>query len=155
MIVVSDAGPLRYLIQIKRVDDLRRFYERVFVPPSVVVELSQPKTPGVVRNWMASPPDWLEVRRPNSIDKIEPGGLGAGETEAIEFNIPVLVGDRDAQRLAASHSVENLGTLAILIRSHREGFSDLGESLSRLEATTFRRTAALWSQTWASASREA
>jgi predicted nucleic acid-binding protein len=62
MIVVADSGPLHYLILLEHVDLLRRFYGQVVVPEAVASELSNAAAPGVVSEWIAAPPSWLEVR---------------------------------------------------------------------------------------------
>jgi len=64
VIVVSDATPVRYLILIDHMDVLPRLFGRVLVPPAVVAELSRTNTPPRVRDWVQSPPGWLEVRAP-------------------------------------------------------------------------------------------
>ena len=62
MIVVADSGPLHYLILLEHVDLLRRFYGQVVVPEAVASELSTTAAPGVVREWIAAPPSWVDVR---------------------------------------------------------------------------------------------
>jgi len=61
MIVVADATPLRYLILIEAVDILPVLYERILIPRMVADELKRPRTPLVVRQWMAAPPAWLDM----------------------------------------------------------------------------------------------
>jgi predicted nucleic acid-binding protein len=56
MIVVADASPLHYLALIGQIDVLPILYGQVLIPPAVVVELSNPHTPPVVRQWAESLP---------------------------------------------------------------------------------------------------
>ena len=62
MIVVADSGPLHYLILLEHVDLLRRFYGQVLLPEAVASELSAVGAPGIVREWIARPPTWVDVR---------------------------------------------------------------------------------------------
>lgn len=52
MIVVADAAPLRYLILIEHADVLPALYGQVIVPPAVLRELSNERTPATVRTWL-------------------------------------------------------------------------------------------------------
>ena len=62
MIVVADSGPLHYLILLEHIELLRRFYGQVLVPEPVASELSAAGAPAVVREWIAKPPTWVDVR---------------------------------------------------------------------------------------------
>src|SRR5947199_4208853 len=59
--VVLDTSPVCYLFLIGEVEILPALYDRLLVPPAVVAELGDPEAPQALRNWMASPPAWLEV----------------------------------------------------------------------------------------------
>jgi predicted nucleic acid-binding protein len=62
MIVVADSGPLHYLILLQHIELLRRFYGQVLVPEPVASELSAAGAPAIVREWIRTPPTWVEVR---------------------------------------------------------------------------------------------
>jgi predicted nucleic acid-binding protein len=62
MIVVADASPLNYLIQINCDTILPELYERVFVPASVIEELRHPSAPLTVAAWLHQMPECIEVR---------------------------------------------------------------------------------------------
>jgi hypothetical protein len=64
MLVVADTSPLNYLVLIQHDSLLPALYERVMVPPAVLADLQQPRTPPTVRIWVAAPPAWLAVQRP-------------------------------------------------------------------------------------------
>lgn len=49
MIVVSDTSPLNYLVLIYEIEVLPKLFEQVYIPPSVIVELTRLKTPDPVR----------------------------------------------------------------------------------------------------------
>ena len=57
MIVVADATPLRYLVVIGETDILPALYDRILIPPAVLRELTQPRTPRGSRNGLPGFPD--------------------------------------------------------------------------------------------------
>lgn len=61
MKAVSNTTPLRYLIAIEQEHLLGNLFEKVFVPVAVHEELTDPKTPEIVRRRVASLPTWFEV----------------------------------------------------------------------------------------------
>ena len=56
MPLVADTTALRYLIEIEAVHLLPVLFGQVTIPPEVAAELQRPKTPVLVRAWMAAPP---------------------------------------------------------------------------------------------------
>ena len=84
MRAVSNTTPLRYLIAIEQEHLLGKLFEKVFVPTAVQEELTDAKTPEMVRRWVASPPDWFEVRRVKEPSSVAfPVTLHRGERQAI------------------------------------------------------------------------
>lgn len=84
MIVVADTSPLRYLVVIGEVEIQHALYGFIFVPPAVMLELTQEHTPLEVRRWITEPPEWLRVHIPiGSFFPPFPATLGAGECGAI------------------------------------------------------------------------
>ena len=143
MIVVADASPLRYLILIEHVHVLRALYGRVIVPPAVVSELNQERTPDLVRTWLSNSPEWLVVRAPQqpppSLNRV----LGTGERQAIALAAELsadalLMDDRDARREAEKRNLVVLGTLRVLADAAEHGFANLRVALDRLRVTNFR-----------------
>ena len=148
MIVVSDAGPVQYLVLIDRIEFLRIFYEGVVLSPAVIAELSRPHTPEPVKRWVQDLPGWVVVHQPTVV---RTGGLGLGERAAIslalEIGAELLVDDREAFHLAQSLMIVCTGTLGVLARAHAEGIDDIHESLSLLTATNFHSTPELLART--------
>jgi predicted nucleic acid-binding protein len=143
VIVVADASPLRYLILIDYAHVLPALYGRVVVPPAVVTELSQPRTPDVVRTWLAAAPEWLRVQAPIRGRQDMRRGLGEGEREAIALAAELsadalLVDDRDARQQADKLGIPVLGTLRVLADAAEHGFGDLAVAFDRLRQTNFR-----------------
>ncbi len=62
MIVVSDTSPICYLLLINQIEVLQVLYHVVTIPQAVADELSASESPPVVKNWIAHPPDWLQIQ---------------------------------------------------------------------------------------------
>jgi predicted nucleic acid-binding protein len=103
MIVVSDSSPLSVFVCLNQIEILPTLFGQVVVPRAVVSELAHPRSPQALRDWMASPPSWLIVQSPSSIDpSLAP--IGLGELEAISLAIELkadllLVDDRKARHV--------------------------------------------------------
>jgi predicted nucleic acid-binding protein len=144
MLVVADTSPLHYLILIECEAILPALYGQVVIPPAVLGDLQQPRTPDFVRAWIAHPPAWLEVRQPRqALDARQFPRLGAGEREAIalthDLQAPLLlIDDADGRAEAERRTLTATGTLGILEAAAIQGQIDLPSVLTRLQATTFR-----------------
>lgn len=120
------------------------------IPTAVHGELQHPRTPLVVRDWVANPPPWFEVQQPQQ--HLEAGQfpkLGAGEREAIalaqELQAPLLLMDDPEGREEATRRVlRTTGTLGVLEQAAIGGLLDLPSVLTQLlTTTTFRARAEL------------
>jgi len=144
MKAVSNTTPLRYLIAIEQEHLLGKLFEKVFVPVAVHEELTDEKTPEIVRRRVASLPGWFEVR---TVDETRmptfPVTLHRGERQAIllveALRADVLLIDEQIGRaMALSRNVPLSGTLGVLERADRIGFvSDFPQVLQRLKASGF------------------
>jgi predicted nucleic acid-binding protein len=143
MIVIADTSPIRYLVLIGQIDVLASLYGSILMPEAVALELSQSETPSAVREWIAHPPAWLEIRKPELSFGELPQNLGPGECEAIALVAEVgadllLVDDWAARRAAEALSISTLGTLGILDLGDELGFLDSRDAIERLLTTNFR-----------------
>jgi predicted nucleic acid-binding protein len=143
VIVVADTSPLRYLILIEYVHVLPALYGHVVVPPAVIGELNQERTPDLVKTWLSNMPEWLRVRAPMQALAARQPALGAGEREAIALAAELsadalLMDDRDARQEARKLGVPVLGTLRVLADASEHGFADLSMAFERLRRTNFR-----------------
>src|SRR5450432_1992637 len=143
MIVVADATPLRYLVLIDETDILPALYDRILIPPSVLRELTQPRTPPRVQEWIAGLPGWLQVRSPLGPSPEFPATLGAGEREAItlaeELDAEVLlIDDWAGRREAEKRRIPTQGTLGLLSVAAGHGLTDLPSAIAHLRQTNFR-----------------
>jgi uncharacterized protein len=149
MIVVSDAGPLRYLAVLHLADLLSHYFERVLIPPAVAQDLLHQNTPAPVRLLVASPPPWLEraeVRQP----LVQSKALGRGEREAITLALErggllLLCDDAGARAFAERSGLRVVGTLGILKSAALDDRIDLAGAIEKLKtATNFRGTDELY-----------
>lgn len=151
MIVISDTTPLRYLIEIGRMDALPSLFGQIIIPQAVFDELHDPKTPQMVKDWFANCPAWLEVRTLSQPPDISLSSLDYGEREAIalalELNADaVLIDDKDARIAAKARALVVLPTLAILELAAQKSLLDLPDAIDRISKTTFRAKPELFEQ---------
>jgi predicted nucleic acid-binding protein len=129
MPVVADTMVLRYLIEIEVVPILPR-------------ELQRPKTPAIVRTWMATPPSWILIRQPTLPRDPSLRRLHPGEQDALllmmEHVAPLLLTDDGAAYKAAlARHIPTVRTLRLLATAAAQQLIDLPAVLTRLDATTF------------------
>lgn len=142
MIVVADTGPLRYLILIGQIQILGDLFHRVLLPEAVARELSHQRTPEALKEWMATPPHWLEVCAPPFPELTGLDHLDEGELQAIALArrsaAPLLLMDDVDGRIAAeSLGLGVLGTVGILERAAELSLLDFADSSAKLEETNF------------------
>ena len=148
-IVVSDTGPIHYLLLLGLDSLLPTLFERIIVPPAVVSELRHPNTPPLVREWARSFPEWVQVSAPTTpVPRLE---NGQGEAEAIalakEMDGILLTDDDRALKLSRAQGIASFGTLGVLQRAHALNLIDIDASLHSLGETNYRHTKALFERT--------
>lgn len=142
-LVIADTSPINYLLLIGHIDILPALFERVILPAAVRDELSHPKAPSLVRNWIAAPPPWVDVRPvPDGHDPALEA-LDAGEEAAILLAIDlradlVLMDDEEGVVAARMKGLEVTGTLGVLSRAAQRHLLDLREAFERVKRTNFR-----------------
>ncbi len=144
MKAVSNTTPLRYLIAIQQDHLLGHLFEKVFVPTAVYDELTDTRTPEIVRRLVLSQPARFEVRAlDESRTATFPVTLHRGEREAIllaeALRVDVLLIDEQIGRtIALSRNIPLSGTLGVLERADRmELVSNFPEVLLQLKASGF------------------
>ena len=60
-LVVTDTGPLHYLVLTGDIALLPTLFQKVLTPERVRGELAHAEAPAAVRGWIAAPPTWLEI----------------------------------------------------------------------------------------------
>ncbi|MCL4743133.1 MAG: hypothetical protein KJZ54_13125 [Phycisphaerales bacterium] len=146
MLIVADSSPLNILIRIGCVDVLPALFGVVTIPPEVLSELSDLRTPESVRMFVAAPPTWLNVRSAKVVENIPP--LDAGEAAAISLARELradalLIDEKDGRRAATERGLTVIGTIGVLEEAGLRGLVDLVAALDRLKASDFRAAAAL------------
>ena len=105
MIVVADASPLNYLIQIECDTLLPKLFGKVLVPAAVIEELRHAAAPAAVGSWLSQAPPWIEVREVTARADTTLELLDPGEREAIqlaqEIHADLLLIDERRGRLEA------------------------------------------------------
>lgn len=139
MIVVSDTGPLRYLVEVDASHVLPRLYGHVLTTPQVIAELALPHFPEVVRKWAERPPAWLAVESPDTIQFAD--RLDMGEASAISLAFEraanaILIDERDGTELARSLGLPAFGTLGVLAQAAAHGELDFELAITRLTNRT-------------------
>ena len=139
MIVVADSGPLHYLILLEHVDLLRRLYAQVLVPTIVAGELTTAGAPDSVREWMANPPIWVDVR-PVAADAIsrvtDDLDLGARAAIALAETVAadlLLIDEAAGRAEAKRRRLRVTGTLGVLRAGAEQGEVNVPDLIERLK----------------------
>jgi predicted nucleic acid-binding protein len=145
MLVIADTTPLRYLVMLGQVDLLPTLFGQIIIPLAVAEELHHPKAPAAVRDWIASPPPWLDMRPSSLLPDAILLRLDPGEREAIllaqELQADlVLVDDREAREEVARRALTAMGTLRVCELAAERGMVDLPAVLMQLRAARFYMT---------------
>ena len=144
MIVVSDTGPLNYLLRLEAIEILPRLYGSVLIPETVRQELLHPNAPAVVLAWAAHLPEWASLGQPQTLlpQTLLRLALDAGELAAISLAVErnadlLLMDDLRGRQAAMSQKLKIIGTLGILATAARSGLLDFNSALTRLRQTGF------------------
>ena len=141
--VVSDTGPLHYLVLIRCIGILPQLFTSIIVPETVRAELDRPETPALVRAWVTEQPAWLDVRPAPIMDDIRLRSMHEGERDAIALSVELqadllLMDDRAGVTAARSLGLVVTSTLGLLAIAHDHRLVDLSPVLERLKGTNFR-----------------
>jgi predicted nucleic acid-binding protein len=141
-LVIADTGPISYLVLIGHVDILPLLFDKVVLPKVVEHELTHPATPVLVRNWIAVPPPWMEIRSIGGTVEETLQGLDAGEEAAILLALEIhadllLIDDREGVAAARRRGLKVAGTLGVLGMGASRGLLNLAEAFDRLKQTNF------------------
>jgi|ERR1700722_3975957 len=139
-IIVSDAGPLHYLILVDCADSLAELFERVFIPPAVRDELQHASAPQVVKDWIGNPPAWLRIEpltHPLPLARLHKGEAAALQLALLTRTSTVLMDDLDGRAAARSLGLVPIGTLGVLERLAELGIIDLAAAITKLRQTNF------------------
>ncbi|MUG93112.1 DUF3368 domain-containing protein [Scytonema sp. UIC 10036] len=114
----------------------------VIIPKLVADELNAPESPPVVRNWIAKPPNWLQIqtletRKILGLEKLVPGEREAILlAEQIKAEL-VILDDKAARRIAMERGLKIIGLLGIVKDAASSGLLDLTTTFERLQEAGF------------------
>ena len=142
MIIVSDTSAICYLLLINQIEILQILYGVVTIPQTVAQELSASESPSVVKSWITSPPNWLQIYAIATPQVIELEKLDPGEREAIllaeELKADlVILDDKAARRMALERGLKIIGLLGILKDASSSGLLDLEKTFEQLRKVGF------------------
>jgi len=138
--VVTDAGPLHYLILIDCADVLPQVFGRILVPLAVRDELLHHGAPQKVKNWIVSAPGWLEIAEVQTSESVR--GLHKGEAEALQLALKenaaaILIDDMDGRAAARKLGLIPIFTIALLELAAERSFVDFPDVVKKLRQTNF------------------
>lgn len=145
MLVIADTGPVNYLLLIGHIDILPRLFGTVILPSAVRDELADIGTPSPVRDWIADPPLWIDIRPPAtrcpSVESLK--AFDSGEAAAIALAMELradllLMDDREGVIAARRKGFAVTGTLGVLTLAADRRLINLAEAFERLKHTNFR-----------------
>jgi predicted nucleic acid-binding protein len=144
VIIVSDSGPLAYLVQIGVADSLPILYGQVYITPVVLSELRHQLSPAT--EWAHDSPEWLVIAKPRSV--LIDLALDDGEREAIALALELgadflLMDERKGRSAAKMHGLKVAGTLAVILDGASRQMFDGMKALEDLESTNFYASAEL------------
>ena len=126
-LIVADTGPLHYLVLIGHSELLPRLFEHISIPSAVRDELAHSEAPLAVRQWISSPPTWLDVVNVLETAAAEHESLDAGERAALALAATlqaelVLMDDRSGVAAARRRGFAVTGTIGVLDLAAHRGF---------------------------------
>jgi predicted nucleic acid-binding protein len=140
--VISNATPLRYLIEIQAEYLLPHLFERVIIPNTVRDELIHQHTPKIVVDFIMNLPQWLEVYAMQKVDHslqfLDPGEQAAISLATDLHPNAILLDERKARQVAQQRGLFCIGTVGILAEGVKQGLIQGAETVKKLQQTTFR-----------------
>ncbi len=140
MIVVSDASPINYLIEIGHIDVLPLLFQRIIIPRTVAEELTAERAPQRNKQWLANAGEHFQIVAACHFDPSL--DLDPGETEAIclaeELHSDALLIDEvEGRKVATRRGIQVFGTVGVLEFAAYRGHISLDETLEKLSQTRF------------------
>lgn len=144
MKVVSDTSPILYLLLIDQLNLLPRLYPTVTIPNVVQSEMQTKGAPTELKEWISTPPDWLEILTLPEADYTHLQRLQPGEQAAIVLAQTLqadllILDDLDARRIAQNLGLNITGMLGILGEAAKRDWISFPDVLNQLlQETNFR-----------------
>jgi len=141
MRAVSNTSPISSLASIGRLSLLRTQFSEVWLPPTVLKELSaHPSSEALAEIQTAISAKWMQssALQNSRLFDVLCQHLHAGEAEAITLAVQmnadiVLIDEREGRQLAVRAGLQVTGTLGVLLRVKLHGeIRDLGKEIQAL-----------------------
>ncbi|MBV9155638.1 MAG: DUF3368 domain-containing protein [Acidobacteriaceae bacterium] len=140
-LVIADTGPINYLVLIGHIEVLPVLFRKIILPSTVRDELAAAPLP--VKNWIAKPPEWIDIRE--SLHAYHPAmeHLDEGERDAVALAVALhadllLMDDREGVLAARREGFEVIGTLGVIARAAKRNLLNPSQAFDRLKQTNFR-----------------
>ena len=119
MIVVSDTSPICYLLLIGEIKLLPQLYGQVLIPRIVREELSDERSPILVKNWIKTPPKWIIIEDVTVPADKDLDIIDAGEKAAISLALKqganlIIIDEALGRKVARNKGLKVTGLLGIL-----------------------------------------
>ena len=145
MNVVADSSVLIALSTLGELELLKDLFGEVFIPKAVWREVVEEGMGQIGAEEVRAARKWLKVKetKQESLKMVLNTFLDEGEAEAIalalEFDVLVLLDEKDARKFAELTGIKVLGTVGILILAKRQNIvKSLRKKLEELEMAGFR-----------------
>ena len=140
-VIVSDTGPLHYLILCDADWILPRLFIKILIPPTVFAELVHANAPAMAGRWARNLPAWVAIQKPTSLDLSL--NLDQGEIEAICLAretkaLAILMDDLKGRNAALRCGLRVTGTIGVLDAAAARGWIDLPATVEKLRRTNVR-----------------
>ena len=140
-LVISDSGPIHYLVLCEVAAILPKLYDRLVIPSTVAQELTHAHAPPAVSGWIRAMPPWASVQAPMQTPAMSRLGLGEREAIALALELKatqLLIDDRLGRRIAEQQGLLTTGTIGVLEQAAVAGLLKLPEVMQKLLNTNFR-----------------
>lgn len=144
MIIVSDNSALSCLAELGELDLLRQLYGTVIITATIRQEACHTSAPAALRQFIATPPPWLEVL-PDGLPYLEETkALDPGEASAITLawrnreTSLLIIDEKRGRRVSSALGLKITGAAGVLTDAAAAGLVDFEEIFQRLAQTRFR-----------------
>ena len=157
--IVSNASPVIYLSKLTKLNFLKQKFDKVLIPKKAYEEIALGRNsfPEVNKIEEAIKEGWMSVIEVNDKekDKIKTAfqNLSGGELESIALskykNLPLLLDDSEARRIAETLQINVHGTLFVILKAFENKLIDKEEAIKlidKLIGEGFRISVELYSQ---------
>ena len=138
-VVVADNSPIDVLVRLGYQEVLPNLFGRVVIPIQVQAELLSPHTPEITHKFIVSPPEWLDISEPRSIEAIP--RLHAGEEAAIALALELqaellIIDDARGRQEAKKRGLAITGVIGVLEAAARRELLGLADAFRRIQTET-------------------